>query len=78
MSVWLEIHHCRGCPHRYVQQTMGAGYAMDWFCKLTKNKVRKIAGYIEHIHEEPREIPKWCPLRRKKKKLAMEELDIIL
>jgi hypothetical protein len=52
------------CPKIKYEKTIGAGCADDYLCGAKRNKL--IAGYIEWPSEEPKEVPKWCPLRSKK------------
>ena len=61
-KVTLKIAKCGDCPHHDV----GMGYSLDgwdhgndWKCKLT-GKV--IASFVERPSEEPKTIPKSCPL----------------
>lgn len=73
MTRYLKIENCSECPHRQMEPTYGAGFAVDWLCARTPRPskqephpnapgARLIAGYIEYPSEEPEKIPKWCPL----------------
>lgn len=57
----LELKHCRECPHCDMRHMPGHD-ASDWHCLLAK---RVISTYIEYQSDEPKEIPKWCPLPKK-------------
>ena len=74
-SIKLTIRNCMNCPHCDNDRTQGAGYAIDYFCKLVPDpkadyKFKVIKGYVEWHSEEPQdgEIPAWCPLAPKEKK----------
>ena len=56
----IELASCGDCPHKKTKHTEGTGYGQDWLCGKMNNK--EIAGYIEWSSEEPKSIPKWCPL----------------
>lgn len=62
MSKLLKIENCSECPFLKV----GPLYSLDGFdrgCDWTCSKTNKeVAGFIERPSEEPKEIPKWCPL----------------
>lgn len=67
-TVNLTITKCGECPHHEV----GIGYSLDgwdhgsdWRCKLAN---RELAGFVERPSEEPKTVPKWCPLRKAKGK----------
>jgi hypothetical protein len=61
MSVTLKITTCKLCPHRKVERAFHNG-SETWTCRQF-DKV--IAVDIEWSSEEPKVIPKWCPLRKK-------------
>ena len=54
------------CPYAGSGRTVGAGYAMDYFCKLVPDKketygFKLTSGYVEWEWEiDP--IPDWCPI----------------
>ena len=59
--VMFKVTKCKECPNLKTFPTPGAGFALDWCCSIAKLKL--ITGYIEWPSEEPKSIPKWCPLR---------------
>lgn len=67
--VFLKLINCMQCPYCGNDRTQGAGFAIDYFCKLTPDstadyKFKVIKGYVEWKSEGPQdnEIPDWCPL----------------
>jgi hypothetical protein len=70
--VMLKIERCAECPHLRI----GASYSLDgfdrgndWNCDKAK---REIAGFVERSSDEPKKIPAWCPLRKKRAAAADE------
>lgn len=61
VNVVIEVKDdCRKCPYCTSERTIGAGYALDYFCTHMPSKRRKIMGYVEYSNDiEP--IPNWCP-----------------
>ena len=54
------------CPYAGSERTKGAGYAMDYFCKLmpdpkTEHGFKETSGYVEW-DGEINPVPIWCPL----------------
>ncbi len=58
-KIALDIKDCRGCPHMRSERTEGAGYALDFHCRLTGNL---ICGYVEY-ESEVKPVPDDCPIR---------------
>lgn len=58
-TIQMQIKDCSECPKHKTERTPCSGYASDYYCRLTGNK---IAGYIEWPSEMP-EVPENCPLR---------------
>jgi len=55
------------CPYAGTAGTRGAGFAQDYFCKLTpdpksEHGYRITSGYVEW-DREINPVPNWCPLR---------------
>jgi hypothetical protein len=75
----LELEKCVNngvqkvsCPYCGNQRTTGAGFAIDYFCKLTPDeksstKYKITSGYVEW-DREINPIPIWCPLLSKDEK----------
>jgi hypothetical protein len=59
VTIRLQIQHCGECPKHESKRTVGAGFAHDYICTLTGDKVM---GYIEYPSEY-RTVPDNCPLR---------------
>jgi len=43
-EIKMTIYDCSECPQHQVERTPRSGYAVDYYCKITGNKV---VGYIE-------------------------------
>lgn len=43
-KIKLIIYDCSECPKHRIEKTPKSGYAIDYYCQLTGNKV---ANYIE-------------------------------
>ena len=70
MSVFLEIKQCNKCPYLKTQHVYTGDsfdHGDEWLCTKTKRKNNRIAGFVEWTRDEPKEIPEWCPLKRKGK-----------
>ena len=78
MSVNLEIKTCADCPNLGTERFYTADsweHVTTWFCKKTTRPKPettdvqtpvKNSSYIAHVErtrDEPKSIPKWCPLR---------------
>ena len=78
MSVNLEIVSCVDCPNMGKERFYTADsweYVSKWFCKKTDrpksgttDRMPRVENssdiaYVEWVRDEPKEIPKWCPLR---------------
>lgn len=55
----LKINNCSECPKVEVNRTTDAGFALDYFCSLTGDKVM---GYVESLGDY-KPVPKNCPLK---------------
>ena len=53
----FEIETCKECPFVKVERTPGAGFAVDYYCGETGNKVM---GYVEWSSDE-NPVPTTCP-----------------
>jgi len=62
VEIKYVITSCSKCHFIGTKRTVGAGYALDWFCTKCNNK--PIAGYVEWTRDEPSRIPEWCPYRK--------------
>ncbi len=58
-TIQLQIKDCSECPKHTTKRTPHSGYANDYYCTLTWDKV---GSYIEWLSEMP-EVPENCPLR---------------
>ena len=58
-TIQMQIKNCSECPKHRTERTPCSGYANDYYCILTGNK---IAGYIEWPNEMP-DVLEDCPLR---------------
>ena len=58
----FHVKSCHECPNVGNERTQGAGYAVDYFCKITGTLV---AGYVEwqSDHRADGDFPKDCPLK---------------
>lgn len=67
IAITLELETCADCPLVMHARTMGAGYALDYFCthKKVKNSqdLKKVMSYIEWASEYA-PVPEWCPYRK--------------
>jgi len=66
MPVQFTINNCGECPHVRIERDYTSDsweHAVKWLC--SKKKKKKIAGYIEHKREEPKDVPSWCPPHEK-------------
>jgi hypothetical protein len=61
VTIKLSVGRCDTCPFVEKTRTPHAGYAHDYYCKLTPNRTM-IVGYVEYDSEIP-EVPDWCPFR---------------
>ena len=69
-KVMIEIKSCSACSFLNVEPVYTADSfenVSKWICRETKRKKNKICGYLDWYDDDP-DIPKWCPLRVKKKK----------
>jgi len=67
MTRILEIHSCKECPHKRTKPQYTADsfeHNEKWLCHAAKDKI--IAQWIEWSKDEPKGIPKWCPLKKGK------------
>jgi len=70
----IEITNCRDCPHKIETNhysTDGFDRMVDWECSLIElgeGNCKKIQGAVEWHEEKRIKVPKWCPLRVKRKK----------
>lgn len=58
-KIKIIIYDCSECPKHRTERTPRSGYAIDYYCQLTGNKV---ANYIERPSEMPPVLNN-CPLR---------------
>lgn len=62
----VEIKKCDKCPFVESSRTVGAGFALDYFCTKMRSpetgEMKKIAGYVEWDREMPT-VPDWCPVK---------------
>ena len=61
------------CPFCESDRTRDAGFAMDYFCKLTsdaneRSGFRMTSGYVEW-DSDINPVPLWCPLMDKEEKV---------
>jgi len=61
------------CPYAGKDRTLGAGYAEDYYCKLTPDSksvhgFKLTSGYVEW-ESEIHPIPIWCPIMSKEEKV---------
>ena len=60
-EIKISVGRCDQCPMCETNRTIGAGYALDYFCKAKNGE--RIAHYIEYDFEIP-PVPEWCPFRK--------------
>lgn len=58
--IQIEVTDCRQCPKHGEKLTKGYGYATDYFCTLSNNKI--VSGYVEW-ESDINPVPDWCPIR---------------
>jgi len=78
MCVTNEIERCGDCIHLGKKRYYTADsweHVVSWYCKKTDRqeppqtdrqpfpKESSLIGFVERPSEEPKKIPKWCPLR---------------
>jgi hypothetical protein len=74
-KVVITIDACNhGCPHCGEKLTKGFGYAMDFFCKLSDNKI--VSGYVEW-DSDLNPVPEWCPLRLDSENMKQKAYGVI-
>jgi len=61
VDIKLTIETCIECPKVREERTPQAGFASDYYCTLTGNKVM---GYVEW-QSDYKPVPENCPLRIK-------------
>lgn len=69
-KVMIEIKSCSACSFLSIKPVYTADSfetICKWICGKTKRKDDEICGYLDWCDKDPN-IPKWCPLRVKKKK----------
>lgn len=59
-KIVIELDNCYECPYCGQKLTKGYGYALDYFCKKTHNKIT--SGYVEW-ESDMNPVPDWCPLK---------------
>lgn len=67
MTRLFVVTGCHTCPNLVSERTPGAGYALDYFCKASRDKqgkLRGVDGYVEWESEKrkPGDFPNFCPL----------------
>jgi len=65
-TVSLTIARCKDCPNLHVGRLYsldGFDRGCDWTCTAANN--RAVASFVEWPRDEPKTIPRWCPLRSK-------------
>jgi hypothetical protein len=86
IKISLNLTKCRmgngvTCPYSDTERTHGAGFALDYLCKLVpennEHGFRKTSGYVEW-ESDVNPVPEWCPLRADREDIILRKIDKIL